>query len=69
MPRDFMPTNRFSTRSSRPMPFSLPSSLSLVSSAAGDSVLPSIAVASPRSKSTVMTVGLSGAFYGSSVRE
>ena len=51
------------------MPLSLPSSLSRVSSVAGDIFLPSIATASPRSKSTVMTVGLSGAFSGSSVRE
>ena len=35
-----MPTKRFSTRSSRPMPCLPPSSLSLVSSSAGDSVLP-----------------------------
>ena len=54
MPRDFMPTKRFSTRSSRPMPLARPSSLSCVSSVAGDSFLPSIATASPRSKSTVM---------------
>ena len=46
------------------MPLAWPSSLSLVSSAAGDSFLPSIATASPFSKSMVMTVGLSGAFSG-----
>ena len=65
MPRLFMPTKRFSTRSSRPMPLSRPSSLSLASSVAGDSFLPSIATASPFSKSMVMTVGLSGASSGS----
>ena len=36
------------------MPFSLPSSLSRVSSVAGDIALPSMATASPFSKSTVM---------------
>src|SRR6185503_2781267 len=35
MPRLFMPTKRFSTRSSRPMPLVLPSSFSRVSSVAG----------------------------------
>src|ERR1700688_4942781 len=48
MPRDFMPTKRFSTRSSRPIPLARPSSLSRPSSVAGDSFLPSIGTASAR---------------------
>src|ERR1700687_2779835 len=36
MPRDFMPTKRFSTRSSRPMPLTPPSSLRRASRLAGD---------------------------------
>src|SRR5580692_10590263 len=40
MPRDFMPTKRFSTRSSRPMPFCRPSSFSRASSRAGESAAP-----------------------------
>ncbi len=39
MPRDFMPTKRFSTRSSRPMPLARPSALSFASRVAGDSVV------------------------------
>ena len=46
-----------------------PSSLSLASSAAGASLSPSMATGSPFSKSMVMTVGLSGAYSGSMVRE
>jgi hypothetical protein len=69
MPRLFMPTKRFSTRSSRPMPLAWPSSLSLASRLAGESFSPSIETASPRSKPIVMIVGWSGASSGESVRE
>ena len=51
------------------MPLARPSSLSFASNVAGDIFLPSIAMASPFSKSMVMSVGLSGAFSGSMVRE
>ena len=67
-PRDFIPTNRFSTRSSRPIPFALPSAFSLVSNSAGDSFTPSIATGSPRSKSMLITVAASGASSGRIVR-
>ena len=50
------------------MPLALPSSFSFVSSAAGDSVLPSIATASPRSKSMPISVARSGASIGEMVR-
>ena len=50
------------------MPLSRPSSLRRASSAAGESFLPSIATGSPRSKSTAITVALSGASSGSMVR-
>src|SRR5215469_598598 len=52
MPRDFMPTKRFSTRSSRPMPWARPSALRPASTFAGESRWPSSAIASPRSNST-----------------
>src|SRR5262244_670465 len=47
MPRDFMPTKRFSTRSSRPMPCARPSVLRAASRVAGESRLSSSATASP----------------------
>ena len=50
------------------MPLSWPSLLSRVSSVAGDSFSPSIATGSPRSKSMVMVVALSGASSGEIVR-
>ncbi len=50
------------------MPLSWPSWLSFVSSAAGDSFSPSIATGSPRSKSMVIIVALSGASSGEMVR-
>ena len=68
MPRLFMPTKRFSTRSSRPIPLSRPSSFSRVSSSAGDKRSPSMLTGSPRSKPMVTTVGLSGASSGRMVR-
>ena len=45
-----MPTKRFSTRSTRPMPCSPPNLLSSVSSVAGERFSPSTATASPFSK-------------------
>src|SRR3954468_8045859 len=63
-----MPTNRFSTRSSRPMPLSWPSWLSFASRVAGDSFSPSIETGSPRSKPISITVALSGASSGEMVR-
>ena len=51
------------------MPFRRASSFSFVSRVAGDSFAPSTATGSPRSKSTVMTVGVSGASSGEMVRE
>ncbi len=63
-----MPTKRFSTRSSRPIPLSWPSWLSLVSRPAGVSRSPSTATGSPASKSMVITVALSGAASGEMVR-
>ena len=59
-----MPTKRFSTRSSRPMPLALPSAFSRVSSVAGDRRSPLMATASPRSNSIVISVALSGAASG-----
>ena len=59
---------RFSTRSTRPMPLSRPSSLSRVSSAAGDSALPSIETGSPCLKPILTMVALSGASSGAMVR-
>ena len=50
------------------MPLALPNSFSLVSNEAGDSFAPSIATGSPRSKSTLITVALSGASSGLMVR-
>ena len=67
-PRDFMPTKRFSTRSTRPMPLSRPRSLSLANSVAGDSFLPSRLTASPFANPIVMSVALSGASIGEMVR-
>ena len=60
----FMPTKRFSTRSMRPMPLSRPSSLSLASSVAGDSCLPSMATASPFAKPIVIVGRLVGRLLG-----
>ena len=68
MPRLFMPTKRFSTRSSRPMPCFRPSSLSAVSKVAGLIAVPFKATPSPRSKSIVMYSGASGASSGLTVR-
>jgi len=67
-PRDFMPTKRFSTRSTRPMPLSRPSSLSLANSVAGDIAAPSRLTASPLAKPMEMSVTLSGASMGEMVR-
>lgn len=60
-PRLFMPTNRLSTRSTRPIPFFPPSSLSFVRRVAGDILTPSMAVGFPFSNSISTKVATSGA--------
>src|SRR4029453_585530 len=62
-----MPTKRFSTRSTRPMPCSPPSRFSRVRSAAGPSRSPSTATGSPRSNAISSVRGTSGAASGSLV--
>src|SRR5258708_3866132 len=62
-----MPTNRFSTRSSRPTPCLPPISLSRVSKAAGDSASPSTATGSPRAKSISIYCRVSGRISGAAL--
>ena len=50
--RDFMPTKRFSTRSTRPMPCSAPIRFTRSSNATGPSRVPSTATGLPASNST-----------------
>ena len=67
-PRDFMPTKRDSTMSTRPMPLSPARLLSLVSSVAGDMRSPSTLTGSPFSNPTSTYVGTSGACSGDTLR-
>jgi hypothetical protein len=63
-PRDFMPTYRFSTRSTRPMPCFPPRALSRASSFAGPSFFPSTVTGIPFSNPTSTYSGRSGAACG-----
>ena len=63
-----MPTNRFSTISARPIPWSPATVFKWVSSAAGLIAWPSTATGSPFSYSISMISGSSGAFSGATLR-
>ena len=68
MPRDFMPTNRFSTKSNRPIPCLCPYWFKEVKIVAGDILFPLIATGSPLSNSISIISGSSGASSGLTVR-
>ncbi|OPX61308.1 MAG: hypothetical protein A4E30_00952 [Methanomassiliicoccales archaeon PtaB.Bin215] len=67
-PRDFIPTKRFSIRSTRPMPCWPPRKLRWAKSWAGVIFSPSTATALPFLNSISMYWGLFGAFSGDLVR-